>query len=270
MNPVAAGSGLASGFGFSDAAFAFIPLVVLLSLRVGVMLAAMPAPFGSLAPVRVRVALGLLIAVALSLPHAAMANALPIEPLALMRLAIPEMLVGLIIGTTVRVTLAGAQIAGTAIGFSSGLAFANSVDPTFGESVPPTSRALSSFAVVLFFTLGGHHAALEALTQSITIAPPGNAFVAVAHEGVLNIGSQMMTQGLRIASPVVATMFIVQLGMALVSRAAPRVQIFSLTFAVAVSAGLLTLLVAMPSIAPAIAADIHRLPEDLSAALGAR
>lgn len=258
----------ALSFGFSDAAFAFVPLVVLLSIRVGVMLAAMPAPFGSVAPVRIRVALGLLIAVALSLPQAALAHELPLEPLALLRLAIPEAFVGMLLGTTVRVTLAGAQIAGTAIGFSSGLAFANSLDPTFGESAPPTSRALSSFAVVLFFTLGGHHAAMEALSQSMELAPVGDAFANVSEHGVLSIGANMMAQGLRIASPVVATMFIVQLGMALVSRAAPRVQLFSLTFAVAVSAGLLTLLVAIPSVAPAIAGDIQRLPADLAAAFG--
>jgi len=267
VNPAAA-SLAESHFGFSDAAFSFLPLVILLSIRVGVMLAAMPAPFGSVAPARVRVALGLLIAVALSLPHVAMAQDLPLEPLALMRLAVPEMFVGMVIGTTVRATLAAAQVAGTAIGFSSGLAFANSVDPTFGESAPPTSRAISSFAVVLFFSLGGHHAALEALTESVALAPPGDAFAAANHEGVLNIGASMMGQGLRIASPVVATMFIVQLGMALVSRAAPRVQIFSLTFAVAVSAGLLTLFVAIPSVAPAIAVSIQRLPADLAAALG--
>lgn len=260
--------GLASELGLSNASFSMLPLVVLLSIRVGVMLAAMPAPLGSLAPVRVRAGLGFLIAISLALPHPAMAAELPTAPAALLALAVPELFVGLVIGTTARVTLAAAEVAGTAIGFSSGLAFANSLDPTFGESSPPTARALSAFAVVLFFSLHGHHAALAALDQSLTLAPPGHAFAVAAQDGVLNVGASLMARGLRIASPVVATMFIVQLGMALVSRAAPRVQLFSLTFAVAVSAGLLTLLVAIPSLAPAIAADIHRLPADLTEALG--
>jgi len=254
--------------GFSDSSFSVLPLVVLLSIRVGAMLAALPAPLGSVAPVRVRVALGLLIAITLALPHVSLAATLPTDPAAMVALAFPELFVGLIIGVTVRVTLAAAEVAGTAIGFSSGLAFANSLDPTFGESSAPTSRALGAFAVVLLFVLHGHHSALLALSESLDLAPPGHAFAIAAQEGVVNIGASLMARGLRIASPVVATMFIVQLGMALVSRAAPRVQLFSLTFAVAVSAGLLTLLVAIPSLAPSIAADIHRLPADLAAALG--
>ncbi len=246
-----------------------LPLIGLLSLRVGVAFAAMPSPFGDGAPVRVRAALGVLVAFSLALPRVEMAAEMSMEPAWLLPAALGEVLVGGVIGLTVRVTLAAVEAAGAFAGFSSGLAFAASVDPTLGESSSPLGRALSALAVLIFFAVGGHHAVLAALDFSFTHAPPGNAFGAVVHDGILTIGSEIAAQGLRIAAPVVATMFLVQLGLALVSRAAPRVHLFSLSFAVAVSAGVLTLFAAAPSIAPAIAEELQHLPEELRRMLGA-
>lgn len=248
----------------------FVPLTLLISVRIGAALAAMPAPFGSLAPVQFRAGLGVMIALTLTLSHPELVEGLTLEPAHLFRMAIPEMLVGAVIGLTVRVTLAVAEVAGNLVGFSTGLAFANSVDPALGESAPPTARALNALTIVIFLVLQGHHMVLAALALSLDIAPPGQAAVAIAHEGIVHIGGSMMAHGLRIAAPVVGTMFIVQLGTALVSRAAPRVHLFSLSFAIAVTAGMLIFFVATPSLAPALASEVHALPSALRDALGAR
>ncbi len=246
------------------------PLVMLVALRVGVAFAAMPSPLGSGAPVQSRAVLGFLVGVAIVLPHTELAENIRLDPYWLAYASLGELLVGSVIGLTVRVTVAAVEAAGAFVGFSAGLAFAQSVDPTFGESNSPPAHLLASFAVLLFFVLQGHHAVLAALGHSLDFAPPGHALAVVNHEGVLDLGASMVAQGLRIAAPVVGTMFLVQLGLALVSRAAPKVHLFSLSFAVAVSAGVLTLFFAAPSLAPAIAQEIRDLPAALSAALGVR
>ena len=248
----------------------WLPIVFLLSVRVGTTFALMPAPFGALAPMQIRAVLGFAVAVALVLPRPELLELVPADPLAIGIAAIGEAMVGGVIGLTVRVTLAATEIAGTMAGFSMGLGFATSVDPTFGESSLPTTRALSALAVVIFFSLQGHHIVLTALMTSVDFAPPGDTMGVISQEGVLNIGSDMLAQGLRIAAPVVATMFIVQLGTGLVSRSAPRVHIFAMTFAIAITAGLLTMLVSAPSLASAIAVDFNQLPERLLTALGGR
>ena len=74
------------------------------------------------------------------------------------------------------------------------------------------------------------------------------------------IGSSLVSSGLRIAAPVMATMFLVQLGLALAARAAPRVQIFQLVFAFAISTSLVTLALAIPGIAATLEDEIARLP----------
>jgi flagellar biosynthetic protein FliR len=154
------------------------------------------------------------------------------------------------------------------IGFSTGLAFAQSVDPTYGEVATPPQQALGALAIAIFFAIQGHHAALGALAESLRMLPPGDLSTRVPFESVSNVGIRLVAHGLRIAAPVVATMFLVQLGTAFASRAAPRVHVFSLTFAIAVCTGMLALFVATPSLAPALAAEIQQLPTLLREALG--
>jgi flagellar biosynthetic protein FliR len=78
------------------------------------------------------------------------------------------------------------------------------------------------------------------------------------------LGSRIVAQGLRIASPVVATMFLVQLGLALVARAAQRVQIFTLSFGVTATLGVLVMLMAAPQIAQTIASTIGAIPDAIA------
>lgn len=245
-----------------------VPLVGLVSLRVGVTLAALPAPFGSTAPVPIRVLVSVFVAMVSTLPRLGALGLPSTDPAAIVRAAFGEVLVGTVIGLTVRITLAAAELGGTLAGQSMGLGFASTVDPLFEEEALPTTRLLGLLGVLIFLSISGHHVVLAALVESLRIAPPGRSFEAVAHEGIFRIGSTLLAQGLRIAAPVMATLFIVQVGVGLVSRAAPRIQLFALTFAFAVSAGLLALVVAAPTIAAAIASQVGRLPAALSAALG--
>ncbi len=252
----------------SAVGLALLPLVLLVSIRVGVALASLPAPFGDVAPPQVRAALGVLVAFAISVSRSGTIAVPELTPFSLISGALGEVAVGLVIGLTVRVTLAAVDTAGSFAGTAMGLGFATTLDPLRGEEVLPTTSLLGALGGLVFFTLHGHHAVLAALGATLDIAPPGAALDAVLHDGVLRIGADVVAHGLRIAAPVIATMFIVQLGTALVARSAPRVQIFSLTFAVATSVGLLALSAAAPSIIAAIAETVQRLPESLAASLG--
>jgi flagellar biosynthetic protein FliR len=228
------------------------PFIALVSLRVAVVLALMPSPFGDLAPMRIRAVLSFLLAMVLCIPHLGRAPLLVIEPGPLLVAAVTEVFVGSVIGLTARVTLAAAEIAGTIAGNAMGLGFAGSIDPLFGQEALPTTALMNSLGVLTFFALRGHHALFEALYASLSLVPAGEALSAIQANELTALGANMVAQGLRIASPVVATLFIVQLGTALVARAAPRVQIFALSFGVTVSVGALVLVTSAPQVASAI------------------
>jgi flagellar biosynthesis protein FliR len=240
------------------------PFLALVSLRVAVVLALLPAPFGELAPATIRAALSFILAFVITLPALHAAPELGQDPFVLMGYAGSEFLVGSAIGLTARVTLAAAEAAGTLAGNAMGLGFANQIDPLFNSEGVPTTSLLSYVAVLIFFVLRGHHVVIEALSASLVAAPPAHGFASFQTDTLLGLGSKIVAQGLRIAAPVVGTMFISQLGMALVSRAAPKVQIFSLTFGVAVSVGALILVASAPQVAQGMANTIATMPETLA------
>ena len=252
-----------------DAALAALalraPVFLLASLRVALTFAALPAPFGGVTPLRIRTALSLVTTAALVLPQLDRLPNLPLQPTILLQAAIYELFIGGVIGLTVRVTLAAAEVAGGIAGQSMGLGFAGSVDPTHGESILPTTHILESLGTLIFFSFNGHHLVLAALGASFRAAPIGVAPDAAWGLSVANLGAELVARGLQIAAPVVATMFIVQLGTAFVSRTAPRVHLFAFAFSVSIAAGMVVLWVAAPAVCTAIAVQIKHLPDALAA-----
>jgi len=247
------------------------PFVTLVSLRVGVVLALLPAPFGELAPGRIRAALSFVLAYVLAIPTLGNAFSLSLEPPALLVSGLSELVIGAVIGLTVRVALAAAESAGTLAGNAMGLGFAGQMDPLLGSEGVPTTMLTSSLAVLIFFVLHGHHVVLQAVSATLTLAPCGQGFPNLHMEGLVTLGARIITQGLRIASPVVGTMFLVQLGTALVARAAPRVQIFALSFGVSVSIGALVLVLSAPQLAQGLGNLIAGIPAMIAHVLpGAR
>ncbi len=247
-----------------------ITFFMLASLRVATALASLPAPFGSVAPIRIRTAVSVVITAAICASLSAQAPDLGQDVMQIFKAALGEMLLGAVIGMTVRVTLAAADMAGSMAGQSMGLGFATTMDPSQGEATLATAHLLASFATVVFFAFDGHHAVIGALAASFRSAPVGQEWHAIAQSGIVDMASRMMARGLQIAAPVVATMFIVQLGTALASRAAPRVQLFAFSFSIAAAAGMLVLWVAAPSLATAINVQVQRLPLALAEIVGGR
>ncbi len=248
---------------FFEALLPIIPLVMLVSVRVGVALASLPAPLGSGAPMQIRAALGLVLAITITLPRLDDAAAIELDPFWLAGAALGEALIGATIGLTARLCLAAAEIAGEIVGGSIGLGFAQTVDPNSGAEVSSTARIFEMLAVLTFFAARGHHAVIAALAESLRLVPPGSGITESLQLHGMELGTGLVAAGLRIASPILGTMLVVQLSLAITSRAAPRLQVFSISFALAASVGLLTLVVAMSAIQEAIAHEMTDLPHAL-------
>lgn len=246
-----------------------VPILMMAFTRVSVALAALPGPFGSHSPVTIRVALSIFLAIATTLPIRDSLPTLPWDPYALGFAAIGEAIVGLAIGLIARCALAVAEVAGDFAANSMGLSFASSISPSTGEQSQLTTHLLGFVAVVVFMAVNGHHAVIAALAASMRAAPPGMAIMAYGRfGGLVRVGADMMSDGLRMASPVVASMLLVQVAVGFTSRAASRIQIFPLSFATAVTTGLIALWVAAPSMLYALGRAIDALPAEFDTILG--
>lgn len=244
-----------------------LPVILCLSIRIGVAFAALPAPLGSVAPMPVRAALGLVVAALLVSARPTLVGTIPLEPVALSLASMEEAFVGLALGLVARLVIAAGETAGELAGSSMGLGFANVVDPGSGEESMIPARLLGLVATLVFFALGGHHVLLSGIARSVEVAPPGRTLAVLAAEGILEAGASLFGAGLRIASPVIGTLLVSQLALGLVARAAPRLQVFALSFATAATVGALTLRAAMPTAIEALTQEVRGLDDALSAVL---
>jgi flagellar biosynthetic protein FliR len=89
-----------------------------------------------------------------------------------------------------------------------------------------------------------------------------------AAAGILALTAGCVEAGLRIALPTVAVLFMVQIALAFIARAAPALQIFAVGFAVTLGVGLIVVIVSLPDIARYILVEISHVDARVASLLG--
>src|ERR1700743_3156241 len=106
--------------------------VMLAFARIGAMVMLLPGLGETNIPVRIKLAIALLLALIILPLHRADYHVDMSSMGALLVLMIYEILIGIVLGATARVTLAALEVAGSVIAQQLGLGFVTSVDPTQG------------------------------------------------------------------------------------------------------------------------------------------
>lgn len=153
-----------------------------------------------------------------------------------------EVLVGVLIGFTSNLIFMAIDVAAKMMGLQIGFQAANLFDPM---SNVPTS-ALEQFyillAMTLFLIINGHHWLIMALTQTFVTIPLGTfTLTGLTLEHLISLTNNTFIIGVRLALPVVGTLLLADLGLGLVARAVPQVQVFFLGLPVKLGVGFLVL-----------------------------
>ena len=185
-----------------------------------------------------------------------MAGTLPVgDALPLALVVTREIAIGAALALGVRILIAGAEFAGQLAGFQMGLSYGATVDPQSGVRNPLLSVLFGNIALLTFLMIDGHHAVLRALRQSYTDLPVGMGNVdASMVQSVSRLLGAVFTLGVRLAAPVILVLFSVEIGMALLARSAPMLNLNSAGAPVRLLVGLLVVTVMVPSVASVVAA----------------
>jgi flagellar biosynthetic protein FliR len=168
----------------------------------------------------------------------------PLDPAVALALIPMELMLGLVTGLVVRMILAGVDTGGQIIGMQMGLGIAGQVDPMIGDEALPTRRLLTVFAGLSFLGLGG----LEALTRAAIGPLPDTLQVgALVAEMPWRAGDALVT-GARIAAPLLVAGMVVSASLALASRGAPAVNVFSIDLSLRAVVSIAALVVCAPAI----------------------
>lgn len=227
--------------------FAFL----LVLARVSGMVAFLPIPAWRAAPESVRIGLALVITIALFPAWPALPNADP-GFAQLTAWAFLEASFGLGMGLAVALLLEGFQVAAQIVGLQAGYGYSLTVDPTSQADSGVLQVVMALVSGLLFFTLGIHRELIRVLAQSLERFPAGTWHITAASvDGILRLGTNMLSTGLRLALPVVALLLLIDVALALLSRMQQQLQLLSVAFPIKMLATL-ALLAALAPVIPRI------------------
>ena len=146
---------------------------MLVFARVGAMVMLLPGFGESNIPVRIKLAIALLLTLII-LPLHRTAYQVDLNSMAALGvLMVHEIAIGIVLGATARVTLAALAVAGSVIAQQLGLGFVTAVDPTQGQQGVLIGNFLSILGMTLLFATDTHHLVIAALNESYRIFAPG-------------------------------------------------------------------------------------------------
>jgi flagellar biosynthetic protein FliR len=152
-----------------------------------------------------------------------------------------QIAIGAVMGMTLQVVVASVVVAGQSMSNSMGMSMASMIDPAIGN-VPVISEFLQVLSTLIFVSLGGHGLLMGLVIDSFQTLPIGQIFAGQAAWGLFVQWSSMVFLGaLLMALPIMVTLLFVNMGLGVLTRATPSLQIFSVALPASIIAGFLVL-----------------------------
>lgn len=139
--------------------------------------------------------------------------------------------IGLATGLAVSFLMEAVIMSAQAISTQAGFAFASTVDPNTEADSTVLILIAQLAAAMLFFAFGLDRQLLSILARSLETHSPGTMTSSRASaEALVALGSGIFSTGLRLALPLVALLFLIDLGVGLLGRLNAQLQLTALAF----------------------------------------
>lgn len=165
----------------------------------------------------------------------------------LLLLAGREVLVGVVLGFVTRLFFFAITMAGEIVSISTGLGQAQMFNPMMGSMGNAMEQFYSIIATLVFLSVNGHHMMIMGIVESFTSTPV--ALLSFDYSSFAEIVMKMQSFfiiGIKISAPVLISMIIVQLGIALLSRVVPQINVLVTSASVTVLIGFVIMFISLP------------------------
>lgn len=160
---------------------------------------------------------------------------------------IQEVLVGMIIGYIVNMTFLSFQLAGHFFDVPIGFSMVNVLDQQSGTEVPLLAQFNMILVSLVYMAMRGHHVLLVSFIQSYDVVGVGELLIRRSATGVfLKIFADLFFLAFKIGMPIVATIFLVDILLGVISKLIPQINVFIVGFPVKIFIGLLVLFIFIP------------------------
>ena len=155
-----------------------------------------------------------------------------------------EIAVGFLLGMAVNFFFYIPQLAGSMIDTQMGMTMNQMYDPGSSANLSVTGQMLNILMTLLFFTAGGHLTLLRLFLTSEEIVPLGMVSIGLpAYNLLLELFVECTVLGVKLCMPVLAAELIAQVGMGVLMKVIPQINVFAINIELKVIVGLALLLV---------------------------
>lgn len=198
-------------------------------------------------PVRIKVAVTVLMAIFFSTVTPSTISPKPVSPVQAILLIANEATYGLALGLMAALLFSVVKLTGRIIERQMGLVMAEIFDPLTGDRSRPLGSLLEMVFIILFLSANGHHLFLLIIARSYEAFPAGSIpTTTVLASGAIKAGSAMLLASLRLAGPMLAAFLLLLVALAILARIVPEMNILFLSLPLRVGLGLLMAIMFLP------------------------
>src|SRR5215217_1435146 len=217
--------------------------------RVGAMVMLLPGFGESNIPVRIKLAIALLLTLIILPLHRSAYQVDLTSMAALGVLMVHELIVGIVLGATARVTLSALAVAGSVIAQQLGLGFVTAIDPTQGQQGLLIGNFLTILGLTLLFATDTHHLVIAALNESYRIFSPGEFF---SSGDVAALATKAFATafkiGMQLSAPFLVFGLVFNIGLGVLARLMPAMQVYFVGVPLSILVGFIILALVITSV----------------------
>jgi flagellar biosynthetic protein FliR len=156
------------------------------------------------------------------------------------QVALSEFIIAMILGLLVQMFFEGVRIMGQLVGFQTGFAITNILDPQSGIQVSILANLAYLAAMTLFLVLNGHHILLSAMRESFEIINVGSLGLnRQIYQTIVLTSGDMFALAIKIGAPAIAALLFTKVAFGLITKLIPQMNIMIVAFPVQIVIGLL-------------------------------
>lgn len=217
--------------------------------RVGTALMLLPGIGGHLVSIRIRLWLAVMLSLVILPVVGPMIPGMPKTLGAMVLLMFGEIVIGIFLGTLVTFIMSVLSLAGSMIGYQTGLTNAFSFDPIAQQQSQMLTGFLSNIGLLAIFVTDLHHLMFQSIAESYDLFRPGEALPwGDFTETLSHLVTETFRLGLQFSAPLVVAGLVFMTGLGLLSKLVPQLQIFFISQPIQILVGIWMFMVSLPMI----------------------
>ena len=181
-----------------------------------------------------------------------------------------QMFIGFVFGFVAFLVFVGVQFAGEVMDLQVGFSIVNVINPLTSQNVSVIGEFQLALASLIYLAADAHHFLFEGLSGSFTLLPlPYVTISPLLQNDVMGFFAQAFFMVFQIAAPVGIALFLTNIGLALMARVAPQLNVFAVGFPLQITIGLTMIIISLPLLEVVLPQVFEQTPRELDAVLRA-